>query len=607
MEEPTTLIASTTTTTTNSLKNDENNNNNNDIKKPLNQTNWKIIATSNNPTPRFEFSFTYYKNNVYMFGGNDNKETTFPVFQKLSLSDYGWQILTCPFPTRILHTGVIYNDALYIFGGGVYEDERVSLFKYQKVFKTIDHLLKYSFNDREWTKIENEDPNTKILSRDGHASVVVGNEMFVIGGSKNITQKNGSLAVEFYREVSIYNFVTNTWRSIPAPSIGRLCSAVHYQSIDGCDYIYVFGGYEANTIPVQDFYQLDLSTEKWTKVSINSDTIPPSRYGHTTHVLNDKLYLYGGYSKKGYLRDFYYFDLIEKVWVNIETEGPTKRKGHRSVLVHDESSTLPDKIVLYGGTYTSSIYNDLWEYQFPPSIHIPLDSNQDDFRNLFENSQDYFSDVVFLVEDKQIHAHRNILAIRSNYFKSLFKSGLKETFDKEIIIKDEKYQDFKTFLEYIYTGNEHLVQLENCLALLHLSDLYGIQRLKTICESKAVDDLFGSETFYSNNPDMSTSTTLHFNFINTLEIPKLCHRFTSDQIEIKKYLREMGYYAVTPTKIFLKYENPFFWTVYDKAFNKIKGIISDESLLYIPDQTKNTMLRLMPVPSVPDTYLPVER
>lgn len=38
-----------------------------------------------------------------------------------------------------------------------------------------------------------------------------------------------------------------------------------------------------------------------------------------------------------------------------------------------------------------------------------------------------FSDVVFLVEGKEIHANRAILAVRSQHFKALLFDGFKES------------------------------------------------------------------------------------------------------------------------------------------------------------------------------------
>ena len=49
----------------------------------------------------------------------------------------------------------------------------------------------------------------------------------------------------------------------------------------------------------------------------------------------------------------------------------------------------------------------------------PLKTLSHDYMNLFSNG-DPFSDIVFIIEGKQVKAHRCILSSRSNYFKTLF-------------------------------------------------------------------------------------------------------------------------------------------------------------------------------------------
>ena len=62
------------------------------------------------------------------------------------------------------------------------------------------------------------------------------------------------------------------------------------------------------------------------------------------------------------------------------------------------------------------------------------------------------SDVQFVIEGQVIYANKSILAIRSEYFKMMFMSGLKEGQDcQQIVIKDIHYDTFMNILQYIYT------------------------------------------------------------------------------------------------------------------------------------------------------------
>ena len=84
------------------------------------------------------------------------------------------------------------------------------------------------------------------------------------------------------------------------------------------------------------------------------------------------------------------------------------------------------------------------------------------------------SDVTFLVEGKEIHANRAILAVRSEYFKvMLFSSCMKESLQANnyvangvpveerhpINIKDVSYAIFIKVLEFLYTDVVQVISM----------------------------------------------------------------------------------------------------------------------------------------------------
>ena len=78
--------------------------------------------------------------------------------------------------------------------------------------------------------------------------------------------------------------------------------------------------------------------------------------------------------------------------------------------------------------------------------------------NLF-NQPDY-SDIQLVVESEHFHAHRIVLAARSDYFRALLYGGLRESqVDNHTIeIKECKAAAFRFLLLYIYTGRVNLVK-----------------------------------------------------------------------------------------------------------------------------------------------------
>lgn len=103
---------------------------------------------------------------------------------------------------------------------------------------------------------------------------------------------------------------------------------------------------------------------------------------------------------------------------------------------------------------------------------------------------DSFADVLFLVGSERIHAHKAILASKCEYFAAMFQSGMKESRDKVIEIK-ECSGAFKLLLEYIYTDELKAKTELDSLKALQLSELYLLKDLKKLIE----DDIKSKLTF----------------------------------------------------------------------------------------------------------------
>ena len=77
--------------------------------------------------------------------------------------------------------------------------------------------------------------------------------------------------------------------------------------------------------------------------------------------------------------------------------------------------------------------------------------------DLYEQTKDNIKcDVEFLIEDKIIHAHRNILCCRSSYFRALLLNDFSEKKqNKPIELTDIDCETFNELLFFIYTGTYH--------------------------------------------------------------------------------------------------------------------------------------------------------
>lgn len=108
-----------------------------------------------------------------------------------------------------------------------------------------------------------------------------------------------------------------------------------------------------------------------------------------------------------------------------------------------------------------------------------LSQLSDNLSSLCVNQE--YSDVTLIVEGQRLHAHKVILAARSEYFRALLYGGLKESSQSEIELTDAPLNAFKILLKYIYSGHMFLMTLREDVILdtLGLAHQYGFQELET--------------------------------------------------------------------------------------------------------------------------------
>jgi hypothetical protein len=129
-------------------------------------------------------------------------------------------------------------------------------------------------------------------------------------------------------------------------------------------------------------------------------------------------------------------------------------------------------------------------------IGIPSPSLLNDFRRLIDDSET--GDVCFLVEGKEVYAHKAILAVRSQYFRAmLFNGHMRESSENAFVeIKDVSHLVFCKVLEYLYTDTVSNANFDVGIHLMIASELFMLDRLKSICEDLIRGDI-GTENVFS--------------------------------------------------------------------------------------------------------------
>lgn len=95
-----------------------------------------------------------------------------------------------------------------------------------------------------------------------------------------------------------------------------------------------------------------------------------------------------------------------------------------------------------------------------------------------------FSDVTFVVGAKEYHAHRSILAARSEVFYSMLYGGMKESFEKRVEVEGVDPDNFFIILQWAYTGRAQMTARE-VLGVLRLALFYGFPDLEDHCRTLA--------------------------------------------------------------------------------------------------------------------------
>ncbi|EXX75446.1 hypothetical protein RirG_041790 [Rhizophagus irregularis DAOM 197198w] len=173
-----------------------------------------------------------------------------------------------------------------------------------------------------------------------------------------------------------------------------------------------------------------------------------------------------------------------------------------------------------------------------------------DYEKLFETELGY--DVIIYAGDepniKEIHAHSNILCIRSQYFRSAFSNEWAEKRDGKFILRKPNISPhlFNIILRFIYCGNIELKNLQGpeVLKLLIAVDELNIQQLITYIQEYLIKHQ--TEFLHQNPTGILEPVYRHETFTDLCDfyLEKICEEpkilFDSDKfIDLKAPLLEM--------------------------------------------------------------------
>lgn len=234
-----------------------------------------------------------------------------------------------------LHTSVVYGDQMLVFGGSIGKD--------------TNDLYSFNLRQRVWDKIETENAPRP---RYGHGALMHEKKMYIVGGCRHTS--------EYFRDAFEFDMVTCTWKELGSVPMDM---AYHTVFTHG-NKIYVFGGFNGSAFN-EHLYVLERG--RW-KVQPCTGTIPSPRCGCATGVYGRYLYVYGGYRQLGHINDLHRLDLVTFTWEEIHTdEQPVSRAYLHAAIVED-------KMYIFGGYNGTNCISDFRYLQLPPkedTVNIP--------------------------------------------------------------------------------------------------------------------------------------------------------------------------------------------------------------------------------------------
>ncbi|KAI9911314.1 hypothetical protein PsorP6_009036 [Peronosclerospora sorghi] len=376
------------------------------------------------PSQRKFYSAVVHNNSFYIFGGHDGDRRLNDFFSY----NFATQTWTNVFvnagqqPTpRYGHAAVVYEKAMYIFGGSDSHYDRESMTSRSSngygrldAGHHINDMHAFNLETNSWSSIRTtgEVP----FPREGASIIVYKQTCLLFGGYDH--------DLGYFEDVHVFNFETRVWSSLdtkgtPPKGCKQPLVALHNNSL------IVFGG---KVDP--NLYELDLETYTWSTIAYDGEA--PRSNTPTGCVYDGKLIVLSG----------------------------------RDDAMSFKEISLPEKKVKSESKETQNL-----EEENTVISHL---------RTLVNNQ--LASDVTFTVEGSPIYAHKS-LCIRCKYFEAMFTGEMRESTAREVEIVDTDRATFLSLLEYVYTDRLSVAG-EDLMELFIAADRYGIESLKHLCAQK---------------------------------------------------------------------------------------------------------------------------
>lgn len=201
------------------------------------------------------------------------------------------------------HTAVSLDGMLIVFGG-CYLDKQC-----------FNDVHVFFANKKLWVPVKTM--GQPPAEREGHTSTMVGDRMFVYGGSSQLGYLDDAYVLKTSLSGLTGEELVMAWGR---PDVGSMVSSSenlpagregHTGTLVGSR-IFYFGGYTERGF-TNELLILDTSSMSWEQPHVSS-LKPPAREGHSSSLYNDRMYVWGGFTDGGCLNDLWILDVGTVAW-----------------------------------------------------------------------------------------------------------------------------------------------------------------------------------------------------------------------------------------------------------------------------------------------------
>jgi hypothetical protein len=187
------------------------------------------------------------------------------------------------------------------------------------------------------------------MGKDGHSSTIVDSNVYIFGGYYTAS-KEKSNKLEVINLEKTTSKVINENLLIPRPRHSHSMHLINTR-------LYVFGGKDSEML-YNEIWIFDPKTSLWESITAKG-SVPSARFFHAADSQGDAFIIWGGEDSTGLKNDLFLFNSLTETWTELFTVSASKPSAAKGACLVFSSPM----IYIYGGIMSSDISNELWQFE----------------------------------------------------------------------------------------------------------------------------------------------------------------------------------------------------------------------------------------------------